>query len=61
MHIISEGPRTLPEFEGYTVDFRLRQFRRVDREKLKMEFIDFNSKKGKQLLLKHEKSINSNS
>ena len=40
----------LPEFKGYTVDERLRQFRKVDRSKPSIEFIDFNSEKGQELL-----------
>jgi hypothetical protein len=40
----------LPEFKGYTVDERLKQFRKVDREKPSIEFVEFNSEKGKKLL-----------
>lgn len=40
----------LPEFKGYTVDNRLRQFRKVDRSKPSIEFVDFDSEKGKELL-----------
>jgi len=40
----------LPEFKGYTVDNRLRQFRKVDRSKPNIEFVDFDSEKGKELL-----------
>ena len=40
----------LPEFKGYTVDVRLRQFRKVDRSKPNIEFVDFDSEKGKELL-----------
>ena len=40
----------LPEFKGYTVDNRLRQFRKVDRSKPSIEFVDFDSDKGKELL-----------
>jgi len=42
----------LPEFEGYTVDERLREFRKVDREKLTIEFVPFDSPKGRRLLRK---------
>lgn len=42
-------PRTLPVFRGYTVDWRLREFRKVEYGK-KMEFIPFGSKKGVDLL-----------
>jgi len=40
----------LPEFKGYTIDERLKQFRKVDREKPSIEFVEFNSEKGKKLL-----------
>lgn len=41
--------RQLPVFKGYTVDARLKQFRRVDPD-WGMEFIEFNSEKGEILL-----------
>jgi len=44
----------LPEFKGYTVDERLKQFRKVDREKPSIEFVEFNSEKGKKLLDEYE-------
>jgi hypothetical protein len=44
----------LPEFKGYTVDERLKQFRKVDRKKPDIEFIDFDSEKGKKLLAEYE-------
>jgi len=37
-------------FKGYTVDERLKEFRKVDFEKPDMEFIPFDSEKGKELL-----------
>ena len=40
----------LPEFKGYTVDKRLKQFRKVDREKPSIDFVDNDSKEGKKLL-----------
>lgn len=46
--------KKLPEFKGYTVDKRLRQFRKVDREKPSIEFVEFNSEKGKKLLDEYE-------
>ena len=46
----------LPEFKGYTVDERLKQFRKVDRKKPDIEFIDFDSEKGKKLLAEYEES-----
>jgi len=44
--------RKLPEFKGYTVDERLRQFRKVDRsgESPSIEFVEFDSDKGEELL-----------
>ncbi len=39
----------LPEFKGYTVDFRLREFRKVDRSR-GIEFIKFDTEKGYYLL-----------
>jgi len=43
------GVRKLKEFQGYTVDLRLQQFRKMEYEK-SAEFIDFASPKGKKLL-----------
>jgi hypothetical protein len=44
-----DGPRKLPEFEGYTVDERLREFRKVEYGKT-IEFVPFDSAQGQQLL-----------
>lgn len=45
------GPVILPRFRGYTVDFRLREFRRVGHDlPYGIEFIPFDSPKGKRLL-----------
>ena len=41
--------RTLPTFKGYTVDAKLRQFRSAKPDK-PMEFIAFDSAKGRELL-----------
>jgi hypothetical protein len=44
-------PFELPTFNGYIIDKRLGQFRKAIRgESPKIEFIDFNSKKGQALL-----------
>lgn len=40
----------LSEFKGYTVDERLKQFRKVDHDKPSIEFVEFDSEKGKKLL-----------
>ncbi len=42
-------PKALPIFRGYTVDWRLREFRKVEYGK-KIEFIPFGSEKGLALL-----------
>ncbi|MBI2651895.1 hypothetical protein HYX00_00385 [Candidatus Woesearchaeota archaeon] len=47
----------LPEFEGYTVDVRLRQFRRVHQQSI--EFIDFDSIEGERILSKYRKYLDS--
>ncbi len=39
----------LPTFRGYTVDFRLRQFRKAVYGQ-SLEFIDFHSRKGQNLM-----------
>lgn len=46
----------LPTFKGYTVDMRLRQFRKADFPR-PMEFIDFDSPKGEQLYLEYVRSM----
>jgi len=45
-------PRELPTFEGYTVDARLRQFRKAEYSPTRstMEFIDFDTPEGGRLL-----------
>ena len=53
------GVRKLKEFQGYTVDLRLQQFRKMEYGKIfgeRLQFIQFTSPKGKKLLdLMHEK------
>ena len=43
------GVKILPTFNGYTVDTRLRKFTRVIPD-VTLEFISFDSPKGKELL-----------
>jgi hypothetical protein len=43
------GVRKLKEFQGYTVDLRLQQFRKMEYGK-SAEFIDFASPTGRKLL-----------
>ncbi len=50
----------LKTWKGYTVDKRLNEFRKVNynkKSKLIIEFVPFNSTKGKKLLLKYNKQI----
>lgn len=50
--------KELPKFKGYTVDERLKQFRKVDRSKPtpSIDFLDFDSEEGKGLLEEYEES-----
>ncbi len=49
--MVKDTPFELPTFKGYTVDARLRQFRKVSHgESPQIEFIDFNSEEGQGLL-----------
>jgi len=41
--------RALPVFDGFTVDLRLREFRKVDRER-GLVFVRFDSPEGERLL-----------
>jgi len=51
------GVRKLKEFQGYTVDLRLQQFRKFTFGK-QPEFIEFTSTKGQNLLSEmHEKAM----
>ena len=43
------SPYILPTFKGYTVDMRLREFRRAIPDVV-FEVVPFNSQKGKELL-----------
>ena len=48
--------KELPKFKGYTVDQRLRQFRKVDRNKPSIDFVDFDSEEGQELLAEYEEA-----
>ena len=48
--------KELPTFKGYTVDDRLKQFRKVDKSKPSIDFVDFNSEEGQKLLEEYEES-----
>ncbi len=43
-------PFELPTFKGFTIDLRLREFRKVDVFNGGIKFIPFDSPKGKELL-----------
>jgi len=49
----------LPEFKGYTIDVKLKQFRKVSKNK-GIEFIDFNILKGDKLLAKYIDTLDLN-
>jgi len=52
------GVRKLKEFKGYTIDLRLQQFRKANLGEA-LEFIEFDSKKGKKLLAEmHSQLLN---
>ncbi len=46
----------LPTFKGYTIDIRLKQFRKI-RQGAKIRFIDFDSPKGDKLLAKYVETL----
>ncbi|MBI4488389.1 MAG: hypothetical protein HY694_04840 [Deltaproteobacteria bacterium] len=48
------SPKRLPVFKVYTVDARLREFRKADPSKRTIKFIPFGSRKGRKLLEKME-------
>ena len=50
------GVRKLKEFQGYTVDLRLQQFRKMEYGK-SAEFIDFASPTGRKLLAQMHEQI----
>lgn len=49
----------LPTFKGYTVDMRLRQFRKSDPAKQILEFVEWDSPKGRKLLAEYRNSLQS--
>ena len=56
----NQTPFELPTFNGWTIDARLRQFRKVIRgENPQIEFIDFDSEKGQELLLEMQEYFSS--
>ncbi len=48
--------KELPKFKGYTVDERLKQFRKVDKDKPSIDFVDFDSEEGQELLEEYEEN-----
>ena len=49
--------KELPRFKGYTVDTKLKQFRKVDKAKPCIDFVDFESEEGQELLDGYEESL----
>jgi hypothetical protein len=47
----------LPQFKEYTVDFKLRQFRKVSHFPLAITFIDFDSPEGQKLMEEYEEYL----
>jgi len=55
-----QTPFELPTFNGYTIDIKLKQFRKVEHgENPQIEFIDFDSEKGQELLLEMQEYFSS--
>ena len=54
-----DSMKALPVFKGYTVDARLRQFRKVSTEGIK--FIDFSSSEGDELLGEYIETLDQDS
>ena len=52
---IQPGLQQLQRFKGYTVDVRLQEFRNVNRNP--MQFIEFTSTKGQQLLAQMHEEV----
>ncbi len=52
-----KGVRKLKEFNGYTVDLRLKQFRKVEYGLPSIDFIEFSSPEGQTILQEMHKSI----
>lgn len=56
--------RTLPIFKGWTVDARLKQFRRIKKQSeffAGMEYLNFDTDKGDRLLTQYIKKLDKNS
>ncbi len=52
-----QTPKKLPIFMGYTVDERLREFRKIDIAIHTVEFLPFESDKGQELLRKYRRYL----
>ncbi len=51
--------KKLSIFNGYYVDVRLKQFRKVKNQRIK--FVDFSSEEGKRILVRYIKSLDKKS
>jgi len=56
VNIMVIKPKKLPVFMGYTLDFRLKEFRKFNLKYRTIEFINFESEKGKRILKKYYNS-----
>ena len=52
--------KILPTFEGYTVDVRLKEFRKITHPHRGIEFVSFNSPEGEALLKGFIKTLDAN-
>jgi hypothetical protein len=52
---IQPGLQQLQRFKGYTVDVRMQEFRNINRKP--MQFIEFTSTKGQQLLAQMHEEV----
>jgi len=52
--------RILPVFKGYTVDVRLKQFRKIFKSG-GIEFLDFDTEKGDKILTEYIKTLDADS
>ena len=54
---MNNKPKKLPVYKGYTVDYRLKEFRNLT-PGIVFDIISFNSPKGRQLLNEYEDQSN---
>ncbi len=50
-------PKQLPTFKGWTIDTRLKQLRKVGKDRQTIEFLDFTSEEGDKILAEFIESL----